>query len=196
MPLGDAGKAPLGEAAGGRIAAHRVGGAPRAGSASHGAPGRWPGGGSAIDPATVFLVCNTGVIPFWVLLAAAPGWVWTGRLVHSLAVPAALGTVYAAALLLADAPDGAGFGSLDGVMRFFDAPWAALAGWVHYLVFDLFVGAWEVRDARRLGIPHAAVLPCLLFTLMLGPIGLGLYLALRLALRRRAGLAETPETTR
>ena len=54
-----------------------------------------------------------------------------------------------------------------------------LAGWVHYLVFDLFVGSWEVSDARRLGIPHLFVVPCLILTFLLGPCGLLLYLAVR-----------------
>ena len=53
-----------------------------------------------------------------------------------------------------------------------------LAGWVHYLAFDLFVGSWEVRDAQRLGIPHLLVVPCLVLTFLFGPVGLLLYLGL------------------
>ncbi len=64
-------------------------------------------------------------------------------------------------------------------MVFFTYKPAVVAGWIHYLVFDLFVGAWEVRDARRRGVNHLAVVPCLLLTLLLGPIGLMLYLAIR-----------------
>ena len=54
----------------------------------------------------------------------------------------------------------------------FTSPHAVLAGWIHYLAFDLFVGAWEVRDARRHGLSHWMVVPCLALTLMLGPFGL------------------------
>ena len=50
---------------------------------------------------------------------------------------------------------------------------------MHYLVFDLFIGAWQTRDAARHGIPHGLVVPCLVLTFLLGPIGLLLYLALR-----------------
>jgi hypothetical protein len=60
-----------------------------------------------------------------------------------------------------------------------------LAGWIHYLAFDLFVGSWEVRDAQRVGIHHLFVVPCLVLTVLFGPIGLLLYLLLRAALRRR-----------
>jgi SNF family Na+-dependent transporter len=61
-----------------------------------------------------------------------------------------------------------------------------LLGWVHFLAFDLFIGAWMVRDARRLKILHLAVIPCLLVTFLLGPVGLLTYLVLRTGLRRGA----------
>jgi hypothetical protein len=144
-----------------------------------------------MNPDTVFLFCNNAILPAWILLALAPGWKWTDRIVHAAWIPLLLALVYAAAFALnPGSPEGAGFGSLAGVMKLFTSPHAMLAGWIHYLVFDLFVGAWEVRDARRHGIPHWMVLPCLFFTLMLGPIGLGLYLVLRGALRRDFRLDE------
>jgi hypothetical protein len=145
-----------------------------------------------VDPESVFLVCNYGVLPAWLLLAVAPGWTWTQRLVHAVWIPLLLGTVYVAAFATnPGTPDGGGFGTLPAVMALFTSPHVALGGWVHYLVFDLFVGSWEVRDARRRGIPHRAVLPCLFFTLMVGPVGLLLYLALRFAKTRAVGLEES-----
>jgi len=149
---------------------------------------------------TVFTVCNTAVLPFWLLLAVAPRWIWTERLVHSVVVPALLGTVYLVGFVTAPPPpEGAGFGSLEGVMLFFSQPHGALVGWIHYLVFDLFVGAWEVRDAARRGIHHAWVVPCLAFTLMLGPVGLLMYMIVRGVRDRTATLIEDaggdPSTT-
>ena len=106
-----------------------------------------------MDHDLVFTICNNAVLPAWLLLAAAPGWVWTQRLVHSALVPAVLALVYISAFATSGpAPEGASMGSLAGVMALFTSPGAVLAGWVHYLVFDLFVGAWELRDARRRGI--------------------------------------------
>ena len=142
---------------------------------------------------TVFLICNYGVMPFWLLLAIAPGWTWTGRLVHSILIPVVLGSVYLTGFLTAPpAPAGASFGTLEGVMLFFSQPHGVLVGWVHYLVFDLFVGAWMVRDARRRGLHHGFVVPCLALTLMLGPIGLLLYTTIRGIRDRVATLVETP----
>jgi len=129
---------------------------------------------------TLFAICNDGVLPAWLLLLFAPRWHWTQRIIHAIWIPLLLGGAYAGLLLMGPgAPEGGGFSTLQGVMRLFDVPEGALAGWIHYLVFDLFVGAWEVRDAQRRAIGHLWVAPCLVLTLMLGPIGLVAYLALR-----------------
>ncbi len=134
----------------------------------------------------VFSACNYGVIPAWLLLVFAPQWRWTHRLVHAGLVPLLFGSAYAVMLFtVADgSPDGS-FLTLDGVVAIFTSRQATAAAWIHYLIFDLFCGAWQVRDARRLDIPHLAVVPCLVLTLLLGPIGLALYVVLRGVLRRR-----------
>ena len=145
-----------------------------------------------MSPELVFTVCNIGVMPAWLLLAFAPGWTYTQRLVHALWIPLLLAIVYAMAFALnPESPEGGGFSSLHGVMQLFTSPFAVLAGWVHYLVFDLFVGAWEVRDARRRDVPHLFVVPCLFFTLMLGPVGLMAYLLLRFGFTRVTTLEES-----
>ena len=61
-----------------------------------------------------------------------------------------------------------------------------LVGWVHYLALDLWTGAWEAEEAGRRGMPHGAVLPCLLLTFLAGPAGLLLFLALEARWRRAA----------
>ncbi len=144
-----------------------------------------------MSTASLFTICNYAVIPAWLLLGLLPRWRGTQLIVHAAWIPLALSAVYAVMLLAGDAPEGASFGSLAGVMLFFTVPEAVLAGWIHYLAFDLFIGAWEVRDAQRRGIHHLMVVPCLFFTLMFGPVGLALYLLLRLALKRTAALHET-----
>ena len=74
-----------------------------------------------------------------------------------------------------------GFGSLADVATLFQKRELLLAGWIHYLCFDLFIGAWELRDSQQHGIPHLVVIPCLIMTFMLGPIGLLFYFAIRSA---------------
>ena len=65
-------------------------------------------------------------------------------------------------------------------MGLFDSPGVALAGWVHYLAFDLLVGAWIVRTARSEGVAHLLVLPCLALTFLFGPAGFLAFNGLRL----------------
>ena len=146
-----------------------------------------PGAGRAwclavMTPESLFSVCGFVALAGWILLVVAPR--WSARIVCGVLAPAILAVVYLA--LIAGHFRGAegGFGSLADVAQLFQNPWLLLAGWVHYLAFDLFIGAWEVRDARALGIPHLAVIPCLLLTFLLGPIGLLLYIALRASMRR------------
>ena len=140
-----------------------------------------------MSPETVFTIANNGIVIFWLLLIVAPRWKGTGILVHSIAVPVIIGLTYTwliARAMMGEGAPGGSFFSLHGVMAFFTSPVAATAGWIHYLVFDLFIGAWESRDAQRRGIPHLALIPCLIVTFMFRPIGLLLYLALRTALRK------------
>lgn len=149
-----------------------------------------------MTPDSLFLICNNGVLPAWLLLAFAPSWSWTQRIVHQIWIPILLGCVYLGVLLTSpEAPEGGGFSSLRGVMTSFTSPHFALVGWVHYLAFDLFVGAWEVRDAQRRSISHWLVVPCLLLTLMLGPVGLLAYLGLRFGLKREVSLDESTRAT-
>lgn len=138
-----------------------------------------------MSPDKLFLICNYAVLPAWLLLALLPHHRLTQTLVHAVWIPCLLGPVYIWALFFGPpAAEGAGFDSLQGVMLLFQSPMAVLGGWIHYLVFDLFIGAWIVRDARSLGINHWLTVPCLFATLMTGPAGLLLYCLLRLALKQ------------
>ena len=138
---------------------------------------------------TWFTIANTAVLPAWALLVFVPRWrpgVWLA----GLAWPAALSVLYATLFVLNLGAAEGGFGSLEGVGALFANPWLLLVGWVHYLAFDLFVGAWETRDARRCGLPHLAVVPCLALTFLAGPAGLLAYLLLRGLWKKRWAIEE------
>lgn len=137
-----------------------------------------------MNPESVFSICGAVALGGWILLIIVPA--RAARLVSAVVAPALLAIVYLVLVVLHVRGAEGGFGSLADVGRLFQDRWLLLAGWVHYLAFDLFIGAWEVRDARALGIPHLLVVPCLILTFFLGPIGLLLYLTLRLAMRRTA----------
>jgi len=134
----------------------------------------------------LFSIAGDIVLPVWLLLIFAPRWRWAQRLA-TFVVPLLLAAMYTALLLhggRASIADGGGFGSLDQVARLFTSRDLLLAGWIHYLAFDLFTGAWAARDALRLGLSRWLVAPCLVLTFLFGPLGLALYLLLRLVLRK------------
>ncbi len=141
-----------------------------------------------MTPDRIFSLAGALVLPCWLLLLVAPGWRWTHRLA-SFFVPLLLAGVYLFLLLSHPTPAGGGFNSLGAVARLFGSPYALLAGWLHYLAFDLFIGAWETRDALRLGLSRWWLLACLPLTFLLGPAGLALYLILRGIRRREVALA-------
>jgi hypothetical protein len=130
----------------------------------------------------IFSIANTLALLSWIILAIAPRWKWTSRIISG-AVPLLLAVAYLVLIaIFFRSPED--FGSLAGVMKLFTNEWAALAGWIHYLAFDLFVGSWEVKDSQARGISHWFVIPCLFLTFMFGPIGLLLYSILRFFLAK------------
>ena len=144
-----------------------------------------------MTPDNIYAFLNLAVLPAWALLLVLPRHRITQRLIHAIWIPLLLTPLYVWALFFgAPEPEGAGFGDLQSLMILFQSPTAVIAGWVHYLVFDLFIGAWIVRDAGRHQMHHGIILPCILGTMLFGPVGLAAYLLLRLVLHRRIELAE------
>ena len=137
----------------------------------------------------VFSIANTTALLGWLLLVVLGTRRWVPQLVTGAIFPLLFAILYT--FLIAahwgDTPGG-GFSTLAQVSTLFSNHWLLLAGWVHYLAFDLFIGSWEVRDAAKHGISHWLTIPCLALTFFLGPVGLLLYLALRLGMRRSLDL--------
>lgn len=138
---------------------------------------------------TAFTALNLAVLPWWLCWLVAPRSRAALRMAAHSGVFVVLSLVYT--LLVAAVLAQGGFGGSDAasVRAGLSTPLGFLTGWTHYLAFDLFVGAWIVREAQRLDVEAR---PFLLFTVLLGPLGLGAFL-LRRALRLRSfgGLGET-----
>lgn len=146
----------------------------------------------AFTPDALFALANPVALLGWALLVLAPRWRFTRLLVLSGALPLLLAVAYALLICghyLGSHGSEGGFSSLADVALLFRNPWALLAGWVHYLCFDLSIGIWESLDARRRGVPHLLLVPCLLLTFLFGPVGLLLY-----AVVRRFYMAPATET--
>ena len=125
-----------------------------------------------------FSLLNLIAVLGWLPLLLLPRRPWTATVVP-VVVPSLLAVVYVALVATTLPSSEGGFSSLAGVRMLFANPWALLAGWTHYLAFDLFIGGWELRDAQQRGVPHLLVVPALILTFLLGPAGLLVYLAIR-----------------
>ena len=137
----------------------------------------------------LFDVLNLIALGAWVLLALSPRLPRATLTITGKIVPAILGVVYVVTVAANWPGSEGGFSSLPDVARLFNNPWLLLAGWTHYLAFDLLTGNWELLDGRAHGVPYVLVLPCLVLTFLFGPAGWLLYLvvrSIRLATQPRA----------
>jgi hypothetical protein len=75
--------------------------------------------------------------------------------------------------------EGGGFGSITEVRQLFLSDGGLLAGWIHYLAFDLFVGLWIAERADRAQLSRLLQAPILLATFMFGPLGLLMFYVTR-----------------
>lgn len=139
---------------------------------------------------SLFSLAGMAVLPGWLLLIFLPRWKMSARLISGVVIPLLLAMLYAWLVVAWIGSSDGGFGSLAEVRLLFENDYLLLAGWVHYLAFDLFIGSWEVRDSARAGVHHLAVVPCLLLTFLFGPVGLLVYLVIRTARTRQLLLGD------
>ena len=132
----------------------------------------------------LFSAANTLAMAGWLALMAAPRARLANWHVAGIALPALLSVAYA--ILLAVHAPGAegGFSSLASVATLFRTEGVLLAGWLHYLAFDLFVGAWICRRGAAEQINPWLLRLCLPPTFLAGPVGLLIFLGLRLVLAK------------
>ena len=131
---------------------------------------------------------NVLALAAWGLLIFVPRWRGVAQAVATVVVPTLLSVAYSALIGVWWSRSEGGFGSLDDVHTLFQTRGALLAGWLHYLAFDLLVGAGIARQSRREGVPHLVVIPILILTFLFGPIG---YLA-SMIVRSARQIAESP----
>ncbi len=135
-----------------------------------------------------FSVANLVALIAWLGIIFLPRAKFVTNLIAPVIVPCLLAVAYV--IILArffDASSMQNFMTLAGLQQLQSAggSWLTLAGWLHYLAFDLFVGAWQVRTAREEGLSHFVIVPALLLTFMFGPFGLLVFFITRYALQRK-----------
>jgi hypothetical protein len=124
-----------------------------------------------MNASSIFSFGNSFVLLGWLLLIILPHWKFTqGLILHGIIVLFALLYTYLIGKDIGSF-DPNSFSTLANVKALFQDDDAVAAGWLHYLAFDLFVGAYIVKESIKLNISrwiYSLILP---FTFMFGPVG-------------------------
>jgi hypothetical protein len=133
-----------------------------------------------MTPDSIFQLVNVVALLAWLLLIiVGPFWFDIDKLLIGIIITA-LAVLYTWLLISRFNFKSTGdFGSLTGIMVLFADKYMVLAGWVHYLAFDLMTGIWIKKNALKHGIHYNVTVLCLFFTFVLGPLGLLMYLLVR-----------------
>lgn len=121
----------------------------------------------------------------WLILFFSPLFpVWSDR-IAGIILPILLSLAYVGLLVASTSESNGGFGTLAEVMDLFSYEQAALMGWIHFLAFDLFIGAWVCRKARSEGMRFWLVILCLPLIFIFGPAGFVAFQATRAICKRK-----------
>lgn len=143
-----------------------------------------------MDLELIFSLSGLLAMAGWAVLLASPLIpVWSDR-IAGLIIPIVLSVGYVGLIILFPATGDGGFNSLAEVIALFSQPNAMLAGWIHYLAFDLLIGAWICRTARLKSMRFWLVIPCLPLTFLFGPAGFVAFSLLRLVPGRKVNAAQ------
>jgi hypothetical protein len=122
----------------------------------------------------LFAIANPAALAGWLVL----GWAvlrknaWLRDQIAGRCWPLGFAALYTLLIVLFFAKADGGFDTLANVQKLFTSPWAALAGWVHYLAFDLFIGALIARRVMEAGANRLWLIGLLPAAFLFGPIGL------------------------
>jgi hypothetical protein len=133
----------------------------------------------------IFKLTNSLALFSWIFLLLFPFKPLTTRVLLGVSV-SLLAAAYAVLVFQTLQPDDfQKFNTLEGVSSLMSVPGAALVGWIHYLAFDLLTGLFIANNAAKHGVRHLLIIPCLIFTFMLGPAGLLLYFIIRWSITKQ-----------
>ncbi|MEM9282128.1 MAG: ABA4-like family protein [Verrucomicrobiota bacterium] len=129
-----------------------------------------------MSPDQVFQITNLTALLSWIYLIAVARWTPKVFSIVRYVVPIFFAIFYLVAMTQSEPNEEAGYTSLDSVTAIFTQPWVIVGAWLHYLAFDFFVGCWILAKSKAERIGHGWIVVPLIFTFLLGPIGLLLFL--------------------
>ncbi len=121
----------------------------------------------------LFSAFNMLALAGWIILGAGIALKrgWFRDTLAGTYIPVFMSTSYAILIMFFFSDAEGGFDTLENVQKLFTSPWAALAGWIHYLAFDLFMGSRIARGMEEQGLPRWPLMIILPLTFLFGPIG-------------------------
>ena len=125
-----------------------------------------------MDSNTLFDLASAIAASAWALMIFTPKWKYTQRAIQTMAVPAVLSIFYLGIVITHFSGGLPDFSSLEEIRALFSNDYMLLAGWIHYLSFDLVLGSWILARSQAQKFSHWLVAPVLLLTFMMGPVGL------------------------
>ncbi len=145
---------------------------------------------------TLYMWINLGVLPFWFILIVFPQSHISRIFVTSIFPFFILSGVYIFILyksyLIGYDFDG-NFNlylGLSELSRLFEDHLYIMIFWTHFIAINLFIGGWIVKDSQKFSINKVLIAIPLIFTYLIGPIGLFLYWIIRIFYAKRIGLYE------
>jgi hypothetical protein len=144
-----------------------------------------------MTPDLVFNSINLLALIIWLVLFIVPFSKLYNVLIRSGLVFVIFALAYSFIMISFFNADLGSLNSLDGIRALLDNEWAFVAGWIHYLSFDLLAGVWILNDSVKAGIKRAWIIVPLIFTFMAGPLGLLLYFIVKLASKRGVSMSVT-----
>ncbi len=135
----------------------------------------------------IFNLANPAALVGWIILAAG---VVLNRpflrdIVAGLVWPLGFAALYTVLVGVFFFKADGGLDTLAHVQQLFTFPWVALAGWVHYLAFDLFIGAMIARAVMEHSLSRWFLVVLLPLTFMFGPIGYCAFAVVRVAFAKK-----------
>ncbi|KPM49149.1 ABA4-like family protein [Jiulongibacter sediminis] len=138
-----------------------------------------------MSPDQIFQLVNTIALLSWIILLLFPFKEWSKKLLLGIIISgfALLYGFLAFTHFSVDTFES--FGELSQLAQLNADPMNVVIGWIHYLAFDLLAGLYITKNAEELGLNRYLLIPCQLFTFIMGPLGVLLYLILRFAYTKK-----------
>ena len=141
----------------------------------------------------IFNFCNILILIAWGAIIISPQKKISEKLISYPWIPLTLSFFYIYFIIISGGLMEADFSSLNGIVTLFKkaTPESAAAGWLHYLAFDFWVGTWIIKHSRKEKISNKIIVLPLLFTFILGPVGIMVYSLILLAKKSFSQASET-----